>query len=66
MVSMLSVLSAGAVLFDQVNYPPLRYLWQQIPNTVFHSLVSLFQHRAYYPRANRTRLPKVDEKAVEF
>ena len=49
---------------SDVNYTPLRYLWQQPPKKISHPLFIPHQH-AHHPRTNRTRLPELDEKTVE-
>jgi len=49
--------------FDQFDYPPLRYLGQQAPYVPTHHV--LLCRAAHDLRANRMRLPDLDEKAVE-
>jgi len=53
------------MVFNKVNYPPLRRLRQQTPNTIFRVSSSLPQLQTSHPRANRTRLPKLDENVVK-
>ena len=49
---------------SDVNYTSLRYLRKQPPKKISHAL-PIIQRHAHHPRANRTRLPELDEKTVE-
>ena len=57
----------GDLAFDKINYLSPRYLRHQTPNTISHahSLLFLHRRRVYNPRANRTRLPELDQEAVK-
>ena len=57
----------GDLAFDKVNYLSPRYLRQQTPNNIshVHALLFLLERRVYNPRANRMRLPELDQEAVK-
>ena len=57
----------GDLAFDKVNYLSPRYLRQQTPNTISqaHTPLFLLQRRVNNPRANRTRLPELDQEVVK-
>jgi hypothetical protein len=48
-------------VFDQVDYPPLRYIRQQMSNPISH----LLPLREYNPWEHRTRLPELDQEAIK-
>jgi len=59
------LLSAVVLKRKGINYPSLRYLWEQIRNAFFHTFLFLSHAPAFHPQAYRTRFPELDEKAVE-
>ena len=56
----------GDLVFDKVNYPSPRYLWQEMSNAISHArtLRYLLRRRVYDPRANRTQFPEFDHEAI--
>ena len=55
------------VLWREVDYPPLRYLWKQtlVPDAIFCLPCTLQLRLAYDLRSNRARLPELDQETVE-
>jgi len=54
-----------SVALDQVNDPSLRCLRQQTSYAISRVVIPPVQRRASDPWTDRTRLPELDEKAVE-
>jgi hypothetical protein len=50
------------LLFENVGYPSLRDLRQQMPNLIYRAS----PRRGYELWANRTRLPELDQETIEF
>ena len=53
------------ISFDHVNHPSTHHLRQQTPDTILHVPLFAPQRRAYHLRANRTRLPELDQEAIK-